>query len=101
MAGRKKIDPAAGIKEDPGTSWITHEGRTTTETTGERRTYPRYNIYVPEKEIYEDFAIYAKDIGMNVSALVFKFMTEIVDANREQIEEAKRRHAKAQQKKYE
>ena len=96
----KENDPAAG-KQGATASWTNHKRRTTKKATEEKKTYPRYNIYVPSRDIYEDFAIYAKDIGMNTSALIAQIMEQIVTANREQIEEAKKRHAKAQQKKYE
>ena len=59
---KKKVDPSAAVRRDPAADLVT-------EGLKPRQQYTRFNVFVSEDgvPVWENFKIYAKSIGMNVS----------------------------------
>ena len=65
MPPKKKIDTSAAIREQGTASHFAEE-----ELQGEK-PYIRVNIFVPDREVYRDFQIFAASLGTSVSNLLY------------------------------
>ncbi len=97
---KQKINPSAAVRResDPAKDFLTGAA----ELKPLRQQYTRFNVFVSEDgvPVWEDFKIYAKSIGMNVSQLVNVFMAQTVEAHAKEIAEAKARFEEAARKHY-
>lgn len=92
---KKKVDPSASVRRDPAADLVT-------EGLKPRQQYTRFNVFVSEENvpIWENFKIYSRSIGMNVSQVINVFMAQTVEAHAEEIAEAKKRFEEAARKHY-
>ena len=80
MPPKKKIDTSAAIREQGAASHFAEE------ELQEEKPYIRVNIFVPDREVYRDFQIFAASLGTSVSSLLYELMQKYVSAHRQDIE---------------